>query len=186
MEWKGHMLFQLLLLTALVGQHRHHAKPIELPDPAVQERIMTAKHQADQWAFSIMKRHMPLRTLNLPGGMKNPYAILREQFRHDMRIAGYKQICEAYDISEDQFMAIVRRPPIGVQFTRDPSYLPHGPKPGEIRMVGPNQPQDWWNPTRFDPGSVRLPEKLAKRYDYPNPKPPAKADTFSFKPGRED
>lgn len=158
------------------GQSRKTAEPrVQLPpsefrgepDATRKRQILEAYRQIQMWAFHQKLKHYPsgVGLERMPRGQKLRWWKERDIFEHHVRMAAYKQICEAYDITPKELEKIVYDPRSSFA-PFQPEYLPRGDG-GGIRLSLPGQP-DMLHPTRFDPDKVKLPEKLAKRYGNPN------------------
>lgn len=160
------------------GQSRKTAEPrVQLPpsefrgepDATRKRQILEAYRQAQMWVFWQSNQYYPsgvglgLTTYK----QKTHWRLTRTAFEHHLRMAAYKQICEAYDITPKELEKIVFDPRSSIA-PFEPEHLPRGDGTGGIRMLLPGQP-DILRPTRFDPEKVKLSDKLVKKYGYQNP-----------------
>lgn len=154
-----------LVFLAMLGQIR--------PDTVMDDRLRTAdfyrrvqmaRVQGDQWALQEMG-HLYYSSRKTPnGGRSGGMSTRSREITLDiLRRGAYKQICDAYDITEKEFREILRHQELRVLRPRPERVAGNGPKMG----VNP------WDlkPTRFDPGKVVIPEKQAKLIGYANPHP---------------
>lgn len=154
-----------LVFLALMGQIRPDTVMDDrLHDAAFYRRVQEAKIQADQWAFQEM-RHLYVasqaaRWERRSGGMSMRS---REITLDILKRGAYKQICDAYDITEDEFKSIMKNDAVRKLRVMPERIAGNGPKMG----VNP------WDlrPTRFDSSKVAIPEKQAKAIGYTNPHP---------------
>lgn len=148
-------------------------------DARLYRRVQIAKSQADQWAAMKAYQLFPATEIARVGLVNPPRSQrLRQMQKYSERVLkhySYKQICDAYDISEKEFVTVINNPRV--------SSLPHDSEgsvlPGDDRQVRMARGQFDLNPTRFNPDWVILPDKLANQIRYINPKKPARPEMHS-------
>ncbi len=148
-------------------------------DARLYRRVQIAKSQADQWASLKAYQLFPATEI-ARYGITNPQMSvrLRQMQKYSKQVLkhyAYKQICDAYDISEKEFVTMINNPRV--------SSLPHDSEgsvlPGDDQQVRMARGQFDLDPTRFNPDWVILPDKLARQIRYINPKKPAKPEMHS-------
>jgi hypothetical protein len=163
------MMWKLILMVGILGQYDDvldkEAK-IERwePSPKVSVRILEAAIQADQW--SSMKA-----AEIYPDGLRSSFQYnwqrkkINKEFEDAKRLireAAYKQVMDAYGIDKKTFVKIrydraFHKSIRALPFTQE--HLQNGPPRGTVRMAT----YPWWmRPTRFDPESVVLPDKIRR------------------------
>lgn len=154
-----------LVMVALLGQIRPDTVMDDrLHDATFYRRVQEAKLQADQWAFQEM-RHLYIASQAAKGGKRTGGMSMRSrEIAFDILQRGaYKQVCEAYDITEDEFRGILKNDAVRRLRVMPERIAGNGPKMG-------TNPWDL-RPTRFDSSKVVIPERQAKLIGYTNPHP---------------
>lgn len=153
-----------MLVVAMLGQIRPDTVlDARLHDAQFYRRVQEAKVQGDMWAFH-ETRHLSIASQSRGGVRSGGMSMRSREITLDLlRKAAYKQICEAYDLSEKEFADIMRNESVRRLRIQPERIAGNGPKMG-------TNPWDL-RPTRFDPSKVTLPEKQAKLIGYRNPRP---------------
>lgn len=159
-----------LVVMMVLGQVRPDTVMDDrLHDAAFFRRVLEAKMQADQWASKKAEELFPQFEITATA-YRNPYLSRelwnrRQSAKPVLKSYAYRQVMQAYDLSEKEFRRATSDPRIAA--------LPHVPEPNvwskdkrPIRMV-----QDQWAfvYTRFDPSKVKIPPKVARKIRYVNP-----------------
>lgn len=151
-----------------------------LHDARFFKRVQVAQGQAEQWIRGEPDRLFPMHFLSRLS-VTNPAKCkrilqLKRQAIPILRKAAYQQICDAYDISEKEFQAILRNQDVR-RLRHERERIPNAR--GDTARIRMATRQWGLEPTRFDPAKVRLPEKFAREIGYKNPPEPEKPDVFS-------
>lgn len=155
----------LVLLLMLAVQPPKAEKPMAL-DPVTQRRVYEAITSASLWATSASEELYPgKQRVKLPIRQQMAFVKAKKNARYNLMVGATNQVCEAYGISRDTLARVVSDPR-----SREQRFIPEPTGKSGLTMAGGERA--FMVPTRFNPGLVILPEKIAKRIGYENPKPP--------------
>lgn len=147
-----------ILAIAMMGQMRPDFKKDFNQETNFYKWVQEAKSQADQWAFTQSARLYPNSVIGRVG-VSDPWKArqmyeARKRAPQALKEAAYKQIREAYGISEMEFQRILRMQDIR-RLHHNPERLPSRSNAGA--GIASRNPLDL-KPTRFDPSKVRMPD----------------------------
>jgi hypothetical protein len=160
-----HTMAKFLILTMLSAQPPKAEKPMAL-DPITQRRVYEAFGSANIWAKSTSESlYRGKDRVKLPVRQQIAFIKAKRNARYNLLIGSMNQICAAYGIDRKTLYEVIRDPRSEeLKFVRELN--------GKSGIKMATSPRDFDFPTRFDPGLVVLPEKIAKRIGYENPPPP--------------
>jgi len=168
-----------VIAIAFLGQLRPDTMLDSKHDATFARWVQEAFSQANQWSFVKASELFPSQEMAIVGIRNPPLSQKLRQRKEYARLvlkeAAYKQIREAYDISEKEFRSMIRHP--GVASIR---LAPDSDARITERI---KMRRGIWSldQTRFDPDKVVIPERIAKAIRYQNPvaKPKPKIEVFS-------
>ena len=167
-----------IVAIAMLGQLRPDTMLDSKHDATFYKWVQEAKSQADHWAFVESARMYPNSVIGRVG-QSDPWKArqmyeARRKAPQALKEAAYKQIREAYRISELEFQRIMRMDDIR-RMHHNPERISHRPNLGA--GIASRNPLDL-KPTRFDPSKVRLPDLDRKLEQPPEFDPPARIPDF--------
>lgn len=172
----------LIILAALSQINQDTVLDSRLHDARFYRRVQEAKVQACKWAFGKCMDLFPgsemARVSLMNPRESQKLRRLQAYAEKVLRDAAYKQIEEAYEITEREFVNIVMDPRTqGLRHEPERLQVPGDHQEGQpIRMVL----HSWeFERTRFNPDLVFVKPEIAKLIRYQNPKKPGKPEVFS-------
>jgi hypothetical protein len=157
------MVGAAVVFAVAVATQPKHEKPMAL-DPVTQRRVYEAWLAGQRWAKG-QATHLyhPLAGVRLPPERQAAFVKMRQYAMYNLMVGVEIQVCDAYGISRSVLNKVVADPR-----SRRQLFIPEPIGSGEIKMA---TTEFFARPTRFDPEKVVLPEKIAAKIGYTNPKP---------------
>lgn len=163
-----------MLVTMMVIATFGQLKPDTVMDARMHDaqfyrRVQEAKAQADQWAFKKSLELFPNSEIAAVA-RRDPAAsrrlmMSRTAAKPALKSQAYRQIMQAYDISEKEFVRMVSDHRV-----RSLPHIPEGDVWSKDRSPIKMAVDHWGLVyTRFDPSQVKIPPKLARRIRHENP-----------------